>query len=62
MGGVFISYRRDDSAGHAGRLYDRLVDEIDDDTVFMDIGTLEPGVDFGERIEQAVDHAACSSC
>lgn len=25
MQGIFISYRRDDSAGHAGRLFDRLV-------------------------------------
>jgi len=24
MAGIFISYRREDSGGHAGRLYDRL--------------------------------------
>lgn len=24
MAGIFISYRRDDASGHAGRLFDRL--------------------------------------
>jgi len=51
---VFISYRRDDCAGHAGRLYDHLVERFGDDAVFMDIDAIEPGVDFGERIEKAI--------
>jgi len=57
MPGVFISYRRDDCAGHAGRLYDRLADRIGESAVFMDVGTIEPGADFGVRIEEAI-----SSC
>jgi len=55
---VFISYRRDDCAGHAGRLYDHLVERFGDDAVFMDIDAIEPGVDFGERIEHAI--GSCS--
>ena len=40
MAKIFISYRRDDSAGHAGRLYDRLSDHFGLDQVFMDIDTI----------------------
>lgn len=54
MSGVFISYRRDDCAGHAGRLYDRLAEHFGEERVFMDIDALEPGVDFAERIDEAV--------
>jgi hypothetical protein len=58
MARVFISYRRADCAGHAGRLYDHLVERFGDNSVFMDIDAIEPGVDFGERIEKAV--GSCS--
>jgi hypothetical protein len=51
---IFISYRRDDSGGWAGRLYDRLSQHFGRDNVFMDIDTIEPGLDFVEVIEQAV--------
>ena len=34
---IFISYRRDDSAGHAGRLYDRLEGHFGQGQVFMDV-------------------------
>ncbi|MEW5958620.1 MAG: SUMF1/EgtB/PvdO family nonheme iron enzyme [Chloroflexota bacterium] len=54
---IFISYRRDDSAGFAGRLYDRLGAHFGPENVFMDIDAIEPGLDFVEVIEQAV-----SSC
>lgn len=50
---VFINYRREDTAGHAGRLFDRLSDRLPG-RVFMDVDTIEPGVDFAEVIEQAV--------
>jgi hypothetical protein len=43
---VFISYRRDDSAGHAGRVHDRLERELGRDLLFMDVDAL--GVDFVE--------------
>jgi Tol biopolymer transport system component len=53
-GSVFISYRRGDSAGYAGRLYDRLSSRFGDEQIFMDIDTIEPGVDFVQRITQAM--------
>jgi len=54
MSRIFISYRRDDSGGWAGRLYDRISQHFGRDHVFMDIDTIEPGLDFVEVIEQAV--------
>jgi hypothetical protein len=57
MNGVFISYRRDDAPGYAGRLYDRLAAHFGADRVFMDVQGIEPGVDFVEAIERAL--ASC---
>jgi hypothetical protein len=37
MAGIFISYRREDAAAQAGRLYDRLTAHFGQDRVFMDI-------------------------
>ncbi len=51
---VFISYRRDDSAGITGRLDDRLVQHFGRDCVFMDVDTIRPGVDFREHLTNAV--------
>jgi hypothetical protein len=53
---VFITYRRDETAAHAGRLYDAMVARFGEDNVFMDVD-MAPGVDFVERIREAV--AAC---
>jgi hypothetical protein len=50
---VFISYRREDTAGHAGRLYDRLKARFPG-RVFMDVGEIAPGSDFVEAIERGV--------
>jgi hypothetical protein len=55
---VFISYRREDSAGHAGRLYDAVAARFGEDKVFMDV-ELAPGIDFVDRITQAV--AGCDA-
>jgi hypothetical protein len=52
---VFISYRRRETAGHAGRLYDRLAEHFGDERVFMDL-RMEPGLDFVEQIDEAVTH------
>ncbi|HYU58323.1 MAG TPA: toll/interleukin-1 receptor domain-containing protein [Actinomycetota bacterium] len=51
---IFISYRRDDAAGHAGRLYDALVEHYGEDKVFMDLAVIEPGVDFVDVIHEGV--------
>jgi hypothetical protein len=54
---VFISYRRDDTSAHAGRLADALIARFGRRNVFMDIDAISPGVDFEERIHEAL--AAC---
>jgi hypothetical protein len=54
MDGIFISYRRDDSAGYAGRLYDRLIPHFGAQRVFMDVEGIELGTDFVAAIEEAV--------
>jgi hypothetical protein len=54
-GKIFISYRRTDSEGYAGRLYDRLSEHFGNNNIFMDVDTIEPGVDFVKEIEDAVN-------
>jgi len=55
-GGVFISYRRQESSGITGRLYDRLAARFGDAQVFMDVDTIALGVDFTQVIAQAVSN------
>jgi TIR domain-containing protein len=50
-----MSYRREDSAGYAQAIYGRLIQKFSEDRVFMDVDTIEPGVDFVRAIEQAVE-------
>ena len=54
MSKVFISYRRDDSAGYAHAIYRELLQHFSRDRLFMDVDTVEPGVDFVRVIEEAV--------
>ncbi|MBX2990906.1 MAG: toll/interleukin-1 receptor domain-containing protein, partial [Bacteroidetes bacterium] len=54
MSGIFISYRRQDSAGWVGRLTDSLKENFGEDQIFMDIEAIEAGVDFVESINKAV--------
>ena len=54
MPNIFISYRREDSAGHTGRLFDRLSEHFGKDHVFMDIADIHPGLDFVEAIDKAL--------
>jgi hypothetical protein len=51
---VFITYRRDDAAGHAGRLHDRLTNWLNPEDVFFDLGHIKSGDDFPKRIRDAV--------
>lgn len=53
-GHIFISYRRDDSAGYTRAIYDRLVDRFTRERVFMDVDAIEPGLMFDEVINRAV--------
>ena len=53
-GRIFISYRRTDSAGYAGRIYDRLAPHFGEDAIFMDVDTIEAGLDFVTVLQNAV--------
>ncbi len=53
-GSVFISYRRDDTAGEAGRLADHLTRRFGPGRVFIDIDTIAPGSDFVAALERAL--------
>jgi hypothetical protein len=53
-GRIFISYRRQETAWPAGRLYDVLVEHFPAEQVFKDVDNIEPGEDFVERITAAV--------
>ncbi|MEA2448751.1 MAG: hypothetical protein QOG63_683 [Thermoleophilaceae bacterium] len=50
---VFISYRREETAGHAGRIYDVMSSHFGDSNVFMDVD-IAPGVDFVKQITDYV--------
>src|ERR687888_826265 len=52
---VFISYRREDSRGYAGRLQGDLSRRYTNEAVFRDI-EIPPGVDFAEHIYGLIDH------
>ena len=49
--GIFINYRREDSAGFAGRLGDSLGAWFGPERVFRDVG----GIDYGEDFEAKID-------
>lgn len=51
MASFFLSYRRDDSAGFAGRLADDLEAAFGVGTVFRDVDDIRPGEDFVQAIE-----------
>lgn len=57
MSDIFISYRRGTASPYARGIYERFESQFGAGRVFMDIDTMEPGVDFVEYIETAV-----SSC
>jgi TIR domain len=54
-GGIFISYRRDDTRQAAGRLADDLADHFGSRHIFRDIEGIELGVDFAQALNQALE-------
>ena len=58
MSGIFISYRRQDSQGFAGRLTDDLSELFGEERVFRDV-EIAPGSDFSQAIRQAI--AGCDA-
>ena len=53
-GEIFISYRRSDSSGFAGRLYDHLKHEFMSSSIFMDVDDISPGTNFAEVLNEQV--------
>ncbi len=51
MASIFLSYRRDDRPGFAGRLSEALEAAFGPDTVFRDVDDIRPGQDFVDAIE-----------
>jgi len=54
MRGIFISYRREDTEGQAGRLFDDLSAHYGPDAVFMDVAGIRKGLDFRRIIQEHV--------
>ena len=52
---IFISYRRKDTQGYAGRLRDSLTQVFPSETVFRDIDRMEIGLGFMEQIDRNLE-------
>ena len=59
MGSIFISYRREDSAASAGRIYDRVAHQMGRDNIFFDVDDIMPGADFPDVLAEKV--GACDT-
>jgi hypothetical protein len=53
-GKVFISYRRSDSAGYAGRVWDRLERDLGRHSLFMDVAAIPLGTNFPKVLHEEV--------
>jgi len=53
-GGVFICYRREDSAGFARLIYDRLTNKLGRENVFFDVDNIPAGLDFVDILSERV--------
>lgn len=51
---IFISYRRDNAAGHARNLHAKLAQGFDADRIFFDHDAIQPGDHFADVIVKAV--------
>jgi hypothetical protein len=56
--GVFLSYRREDAAPYARLLQVQFSERLPDARVFMDLDSIEAGLDFAKVIREAVDSCA----
>jgi hypothetical protein len=51
---IFISYRRDDSGGQTGHLFDDLKERFGENEIFRDLEDLDPGVEYPEALNKAL--------
>jgi hypothetical protein len=54
---VFVSYRREDASGYAGRIYDSLSQHFGRESIFYDIDSISVGRDFEAVLEETLNHA-----
>ena len=54
MARIFLSYRRDDTAGHTGRIFDHLSERFGAGRVFLDVEGIEAGENFATAIEERI--------
>jgi hypothetical protein len=54
LGAIFISYRRSDSQGEAGRLFEELIRHFGAHAVFMDVVAIDAGRDFRKAIDDSL--------
>jgi hypothetical protein len=52
---IFLSYRRNDVGGYAGRLSDALRERLGARSVFQDVTAIERGEAFTAAIDRALD-------
>lgn len=57
---IFVSYRREDSAGWAGRLVNDLAERFGAANVFQDIHSIRPGMDFLDAINDMLQKSDCA--
>ena len=57
MGSVFISYRREETAGEARALYNDLAATLGTESVFMDVDTIALGRDFRDAVRERLASA-----
>ncbi len=57
---LFLSYRRDDTAGRAGRLFDGLTQRLGPGQVFQDVEAIKPGLDFERAVADSLESADAS--
>jgi len=55
---IFISYRREDASGWAGRLQEELSRAFSTSEVFYDLGSIEIGEDFVEVMRRSLNRCA----
>jgi TIR domain len=54
MARIFLSYRRNDTAGHTGRIFDHLTERFGAGRVFIDVDGIEAGENFATAIEKRI--------
>jgi hypothetical protein len=55
MPGIFVSYRREDTDGYAGRIADLLSQRFSPEKLFIDVDTILPGTGYPEVIQKKLD-------